>query len=60
MSPVVLEGQIVALLKRKREIEEMEHGQFAATQRWLAESVELLLRAALVAAEEKKLSQRSR
>jgi hypothetical protein len=50
----VLERQIIALLKRKREIEEMKHDQFTATQRWLAESVELLLRAALVEAEEKK------
>jgi hypothetical protein len=50
----VLERQIIALLKRKHEIEEMKHDQFTATQRWLTESVELLLRAALVAAEEKK------
>ena len=44
--------QLVILLKRKREIEEMKSDQFTATQRWLAESVELLLRMALVAAEE--------
>lgn len=51
---VVAERQIIALLRRKREIEEMKHDQFTATQRWLAESVELLLRMALVALGEKK------
>jgi hypothetical protein len=48
----IAERQIIVLLKRKREIEEMKSDQFTATQRWLAESVELLLRMALVAAED--------
>lgn len=51
---MVAERQVIALLKRKREIEEMKHDQFTATQRWLAESVELLLRMALVNIEEKR------
>jgi hypothetical protein len=51
---MIAERQIIALLRRKREIEEMKSDQFTATQRWLAESVELLLRMALVAIEEKK------
>ncbi len=56
MPTIIAERQIIALLRRKREIEEMKSDQFTATQRWLAESVELLLRMTLVAIEEKKKS----
>lgn len=38
------EQQILALLERKLQIDQMETGSFTENQRWLADAVEFLLR----------------
>ena len=46
------EKQILALLERKQQIEQMNEGGFTENLRWLAEASELLLRHQLALVEE--------
>jgi hypothetical protein len=52
--------EVEALLKRKREIDELKVGQFVETQRWLVAAVELLLRAQKGAPNENRNLKRTR
>ena len=46
------EKQIIALLKRKQEIDQMNEGGFTENNRWLIDATELLLRHQLELTEE--------